>query len=303
MAKHDETPTPRDVDAADAVDEEMDAFRAVWQTDSGGEQAGSFWVEAPNFPVVRRAYRRDLAATREQLTQATTRPDGGQQRVGADAYEAIAAQIADLIRSAGLQADQIRREATEEADRVLSQARMEAGDMVREAQIEADAFRVKSKAEADRVGAEREEILRLAREEGEALKREALEEGEALKREAQVQADRVGAEREEILRQARDESSQVLSNAETDAKRHLEEAERELARARAESDRMLNAGISRRDLVRAEMLALRERLVGAMALLDLGAETESGPTQATLALEQDVVEMPGADQADDQSVA
>ena len=51
------------------------------------------------------------------------------------------------------------------------------------------------------------------------------------------------------------------------------------------------------------MLALRERLVGAMALLDLGAETESGPTQATLALEQDVVEMPGADQADDQSVA
>src|SRR5204863_3644929 len=71
MAKHDETPTPRDVDAADAVDEEMDAFRAVWQTDSGADQAGSFWVEAPNFPIVRRGYRREQV--REFVTQVSRR--------------------------------------------------------------------------------------------------------------------------------------------------------------------------------------------------------------------------------------
>src|ERR1051325_3015407 len=71
MAKHDDAPTPRDVDAADAVDDEVDAFRAVWQTDSAGEQAGSFWVEAPNFPVVRRGYRREQVM--EFVTQASRR--------------------------------------------------------------------------------------------------------------------------------------------------------------------------------------------------------------------------------------
>jgi cell division septum initiation protein DivIVA len=380
MAQHDETPTPRETVGAD----EARAFRAVWDRNSSEDSTGSYWVAAPNFPVVRRGYRREqvkeyvtqvsrrirglemqleddreeldrlrslpeqagdpdglmarvaalqdeldrtraalddaskdpereadhtarvekleselegarreLAETREQLALTTTRLDGVlRQEGGADPYGAIASQIADLIRAAGVQAEEIRREAAQEVERVLSQARMDAGDMVREAQVEADAFKQRTNAEADRLASEREETLRRAREEADALIRDAQE-----------LADRVGADRDQILGRARDQASKMLSTAEAESARKLEEAERELARARTESERMLGAGISRRDLVRAEMLALRERLGGAMALLDMGAESESRPTQATLDLEQDVVDVSDGEDASDESVA
>ncbi len=215
------------------------------------------------------ATRTELADARNQLVHANNQLQTRlRQGGGPDAYGAIATQVAEVLRSAGLQAEQIRREAGDEADRQIEESKREADAFRRDAQADAEAFRREAMAEAERLESQRDEVLRTAKAEADALKREAEDYSAALRRDAQQESERLGADRDEVLREARAEAAKFGGQAEADAKRQLDQAERELLKARADADRMLNAAISRRDLVKVEMAALRERLVGAMALLD-----------------------------------
>lgn len=207
---------------------------------------------------------------------------------GPDAYEAIASQVSELIRSAGVHAEQIRREGAEEADRQLEEAREEAGSIRREAEADADTMRRDARIQAERLSTDREEVLRQARAEVEGIRLEA----EAVRREAQQASERIGTEREEVLRDARQEADRVRGAADAEVKRQRDESQGILLKARSDAERMLGASISRRDLVRAEMEAMRQRLMGVIELLEpAGASSEPGSAHT----EEEVEAQPGKD--------
>lgn len=243
-----------------------------------------------------------LSSTRADLDRVL------EERAKPDAYGSLANQVADLLRSAGIQADQVRREADEEARRQLDEATAEADSIRREAQRDADAVRRGATAESERVSTERDEILTAAQRDAEVMRREATEEAEratraaqedaerirreateeaeaarrdafadseALRREARAMADRVVAERDEMLREARNDAEAQVGNAQLEAGRIREDAERTLRKARADAERIVGAALSRREVVLAELTTMRERLRSSIELLETAMQPVS----------------------------
>src|SRR6266581_3970085 len=100
MGTRDEERTPEggDLDLPEAPDEDVSPIRSVWDTDTNGDQVGSFWVEAPNFPIVRRGYRREQV--KEFVSQASRRIRSlerqlDEQRQGADRVQSLHEEFGD----------------------------------------------------------------------------------------------------------------------------------------------------------------------------------------------------------------
>lgn len=136
-----------------------------------------------------------------------------------------------------------------------------------------------------------DEVLRQARLDSEEIKREADSYADAVRREAQQESEWIGTDREEVLREAKGEADRIRAAAETDTRRQRDETERVLLKARGDAERMLSAAVSRRDLVKAEMQAMRERLVGVIELLEPAVDRAGpAPAEAT-AVEAEQVEL------------
>jgi cell division septum initiation protein DivIVA len=235
-------------DALDAARSEAEVARTANESEAGRTAA----------------LEREVADLRVQLEARSRQVQSG----GPDAYGAIATQVAELLRSAGVQAEQIRKEAAEEAERLLDEAHRDAAVVRNEAEADADGLRRDARAAAERIAGERDEVLREARTEADAIKRDAESYAEALRRDAQQEAERITVERDGVIQEANAEAERIQAEAEAEAKRLRGEAETVVLRARTDAERMLTAALSRRDLVRSEMLAMRERLGGALALLE-----------------------------------
>jgi DivIVA domain-containing protein len=103
----------------------------------------------------------ELQRLEEELHLARSEADSiarGVRAAREDAYSDLAIRMADLLRTADLHAQEIRREAADEAKAVVS-----------EAQLEVDRIRREARVQADRMRAEAEEVLRRAREESEGM--------------------------------------------------------------------------------------------------------------------------------------
>jgi len=214
----------------------------------------------PQFTLVRRGFDPDqvrafLAAERarlqrkeEELREAQTHrlsiaPEEMSER---DAYSALAGQVTQLLRTAGIQAQQIRREASEEADRILDEARQGGEAIQREAEAEGDLQR-----------AESEEWLRKARVEAERIRLEA-----------QAEADKVLAQREEVLGIAAAEADRIRREAGGKAEQIRAEADKAARKTRADAERLIASAISRRDLILAELHTIGDAMTMAFKQLE-----------------------------------